>query len=347
MSLQQFIAKMVFKLPPGMLVKLSGGVPMVTGGRTLDPYLQVAAWNGRNAPPLSSLSPEIVQAATKDQIAQMAAKPKPGVSWDDITIPGDGGHQIPVRVYRPATQNPKAPMMVYYHMGGGVILDIEACHAFCTMIASIAGYPVASVDYRLAPQHKFPAGLDDCITAYEWALRHAADYGAPAGEAAIGGDSMGGNFSAIIAQEMKREGKPAPALQLLIYPARDMVTQTKSREVFGKTFSLSTDTMNWFMEQYLPAGHDMADLLLSPAMQGDLSDLPPAIVITAGHDPLVDEGDDYAKRLKKDGVPVIHKRYDTLAHAFTAFTGFSPASDAACREICGFVKHMYAEHAGA
>ncbi|KCZ90688.1 alpha/beta hydrolase [Hyphomonas johnsonii] len=341
MSLQQTIAKLMFKLPGGWLVRLAGGKPIEINGRVLEPQLQLVAWNGRKAPPLSSLPADVVQAATKEQLAMLAADPEPGVAFEDFTIPGPDKNEIPVRLYRPDEQEPAHPMMVYYHMGGGVIGDIETCHAFCSMIAKTAQCPVLSVDYRLAPQHKFPAGIDDAIAAYEWALRNAGKYGAPEGVAAVGGDSMGGNFAAIVAQEMKREDKPVPALQLLIYPAIDLVEEFPSRTVFSDTFSLSADTMNWFMDQYLPEGFDRSDALLSPGQTGDLSGLPPAIVITAGHDPLVDEGDDYALRLGRDGVYVKHKRFDALAHAFTAFTDFSPGSRAACEEIAGMVHDMY------
>jgi acetyl esterase/lipase len=343
MSLQKMIAGLVMKLPSGVLVKMSGGQPLEIAGRTLEPQLQMAAWQGRDAPPMSSMPAEMVQAAAKEQIAMMAAKPEPGVIFEDLTITGPDSNEIPARMYLPEGQNPDAPMMVYYHMGGGVVLDYEACHAFCSILASVGKYPVLNVDYRLAPQHKFPAGINDCIAAYEWALRHAGNYGAPEGIAAVGGDSMGGNFSAIISQEMQREHKPMPALQLLIYPAIDLVTETSSKKLFGGTFSLSTDTMNWFMDQYLPEGVDHGDLMVSPGQQGDLSGLPPTVLVTAGHDPLVDEGDAYAKRLESDGVDVIHKRYDTLAHAFTAFTDFSPGSRKACMEIAGFVRDLYAK----
>jgi|TARA_R110002020_G_scaffold83397_2_gene207293 acetyl esterase len=341
MSLQQTITKLIFKLPNSMLVRMAGGKPVVINGRTLEPQLQMVAWNGRNAPPLSSLPADVVQAATREQLNMLAAKPEPGVAIEDFTIPGPDKNLIPVRLYRPDDQEPAHPLMVYYHMGGGVIGDLDTCNAFCSIIASVAKCPVLSVDYRLAPPHKFPAGIDDALTAYEWALRNAGKYGAPEGVAAVGGDSMGGNFSAIVAQEMKRQDKPMPAVQLLIYPAVDLVEEFPSRKDFGNTFSLSTDTMNWFMEQYLPEGFDMSDRLLSPGQTGDLTDLPPAIVITAGHDPLVDEGDDYALRLGRAGVYVKHKRYDSLPHAFTAFTDFSPGSRKACVEIAEMVREMY------
>lgn len=154
---------------------------------------------------------------------------------------------------------------------------------------------------------------------------------------------MGGNFSAIIAQEMQREDKPLPAMQLLIYPAIDLVEEFPSRKEFSQTFSLSTDTMDWFMQEYLPEGFDKSDRMLSPGQTGHLDGLPPAVVITAGHDPLCDEGDDYARRLKDAGVPVIHKRYDNLAHAFTAFTLISPGSRKACLEIADMVRTVYSK----
>jgi acetyl esterase/lipase len=166
-----------------------------------------------------------------------------------------------------------------------------------------------------------------------------------AGKAAVGGDSMGGNFSAIISQQMKREGGAMPALQLLIYPAIDISKHYPSKTAFAQTFSLSQDTMDWFMKQYLPEGTDHRDLRVSPGQETDLSGLPPAVVITAGHDPLSDEGDEYAARLRAAGVPVVHKRYDSLAHAFTAFTFISPGARAACREMSEMVHDIFAKAA--
>ncbi|MEL7111857.1 MAG: alpha/beta hydrolase [Pseudomonadota bacterium] len=342
MSLQATIAKLLLKLPAGMKVKMAGGTPLELGGRVLDPNLQFIAHGAANQPPMSSLEPEIAQAAAIEGLAMFAAKPEPGVSWEDTTIPGKEGHEIPVRIYRPTTQNPNAPMLAYWHMGGGVILNVEACHPFCTMIAKIAQCPIVSVDYRLAPQHKFPAGLEDCITAYEWALKNAESYGAPAGRAAVGGDSMGGNFSAIIAQESTRRGMPKPDLQLLIYPATDLVTEFPSATTYGETYPLSTDTMQWFMQQYLPEEFDRGNVLLSPAQETRLEGLPPAIIATAGFDPLVDDGAAYAEKLEAAGVSVQFKCFDSLAHGFTAFTAVVPAAREACLEVAGMVRDAYA-----
>lgn len=347
MNLQRILAKTFASLPGNLIVKMSGGVPLTIRGRTLEPQLQLIAWNGRNAPPMSTLPAEMVQAGVKAQLALFADIPSDGAGVSELTIPGPDGNEIPARLYRPASQDPRHPLIVYFHMGGGVIGDLDTCHAWCAMLALGAQAPVLSVDYRLAPQHVFPAGLNDCIAAYKWGAENAARFGAPAGTAAVGGDSMGGNFSAIISQLMKRDGGPLPALQLLIYPAIDISNHSPSKTEFAKTFSLSQDTMDWFMKQYLPEGFDVTDLRVSPGQEANLAGLPPAVVVTAGHDPLVDEGDEYAARLKAAGVPVMHKRFDNLAHAFTAFTFLSPGSRAACKETAEMVHDMFAKAARA
>lgn len=345
MSLQRIIAKTMASLPGSLIVKLSGGEPLTIEGRTLEPQLQMVAWNGRAAPAMSTLPAELVQQGVKAQLALFADVPSEGAGVSDEAIPGPDGNTIPARLYRPSSQDPRHPLIVYFHMGGGVIGDMDTCHAWCALLAQGAQAPVLSIDYRLAPQHKFPAGLKDCIAAYKWGVENAARFGAPAGKAAVGGDSMGGNFSAIISQLMKREDGPMPALQLLIYPAIDISKHYPSKTAFAKTFSLSQDTMDWFMQQYLPEGFDHTDLLVSPGQAADLSGLPPAVVVTAGHDPLVDEGDEYAARLKAAGVPVMHKRYDSLAHAFTAFTFLSPGARAACKETAEMVHDTFAKAA--
>jgi len=341
MSLQGTIAKLILALPDKWLLKLSGGQPHIVDGRTLDLHLQFLMHSGRKNPQIHTLGVQGARDAANGAISMLKAKPEPGIAISDSTIASEDGHRIPIRIYRPEEQNPRAPLMVYYHQGGGVVGDLDWPNAFCSMISKAAGCPVISVDYRLAPEHKFPKGLEDCITAYEWGLRNAESLGAPSGMAAIGGDSMGGNFSAIIAQEMQRQQKPAPELQLLIYPATNIDAEFPSRTVHGATFTLTTETMNWFMAEYLPETAKPDDLLISPALEVNLSGLPPAIVVTAGFDPLVDEGDSYARKLDDAGVEVMHKRYDSLAHGFTAFTRASPGADAACREIAIMVHDMY------
>src|SRR5690242_16329211 len=214
---------------------MSGGGVVYQGGRTLDPHFQFLTAAARALPAIYTLGAAEGRAASAAGLKSVAGKREPGVKVEDFTIDGPGG-ALPLRSYRPADQDTKAPLMVFAHFGGGVIGDLETCDAFCSIIAKIARCAVVSVDYRLAPEHKYPAGLEDTIAAYRWARDNAARFGAPEGVAAIGGDSMGGNFSAILAQEMKRSGEPQPAVQLLIYPAVDVSSETQSMATYADAY---------------------------------------------------------------------------------------------------------------
>lgn len=336
-AVQKAILKVMLSLPTPVLRMLSGGGVVWQGGRTLDPRFQFLAAGARRTPAMSSLSPDEARAGSAAGLSMMVGKPEVGVRTENLAIDGPNG-QIKLRAYRPADQDSSAPLMVFAHFGGGVIGDLETCDAFCGILARIARTAVLSVDYRLAPEFRFPVGLDDVLAAYRWGRDNATRFGAAPGTASIGGDSMGGNFAAVIAQDLKRAGEPQPALQLLIYPAVDVASETQSMTTYADAYPLSADTMTWFMGHYIGPDADPADPRLSPIKTQDLSGLAPAIVVTAGFDPLVDQGECYAKRLKDAGVPVIYRCYDSLAHGFSAFTGAIPAADTACREIAGFVR---------
>ena len=336
-GVQKVILKALLSLPPPILRLLSGGSAVYQGGRTLDPRFQFLAAGARSMPAMSSLSAVEARAASAQGLSMMAGKPEADVSVESLTVPGAEG-EIPARAYRPADQDAEAPLLVFAHFGGGVIGDLDTCHAFCSILAKSARCAVLSVDYRLAPEHRFPAGLEDMLAAWRWARDNTARFGVPDGRLAIGGDSMGGNFAAILAQEMKKSGEPQPVLQLLIYPAVDVASETQSMTTYADAYPLSRDIMTWFMGHYMGPDDDPADPRLSPLRSPDLSGLAPAIVVTAGFDPLVDQGEAYARLLKAAGVPVVYRCYDALAHGFTAFTGAIPAADVACREIAGLVR---------
>lgn len=338
-AVQRLIARTILSLPTPVLRLMSGGGVVYKGGRTLDPRLQFLAAQGRAAPPVATLSPEEVRRG-EAALAAVSGDLEPGVRVETLSVPGAEG-DIPARLYRPEAQDANAPLMVWAHMGGGVIGTLDTSHAFCGLLARIARGPVLSVDYRLAPEHRFPAGLEDVLAAYRWARDHAAGYGARG--VAIGGDSMGGSFAAIICQEMKRTGEDQPALQLLVYPCVDVASETASMTTYADAFPLNRAMMEWFMGHYLGPDADPADPRLSPIRAADLSGLAPAVVITAGFDPLTDQGEAYGRALKAAGVPVRYRGYDSLCHAFTAFTGAVPAADEACREIAGLVRDAYAE----
>jgi acetyl esterase len=339
-AVQKFVTKLVMSLPPPLLQMMSGGEAVKLGGRTLDHQIQMMAYAGRTAPKMTSFPPAVARASAAKSFKDAQGPLEPGVTSEDFDIPAPHG-PLPARSYRPDNQDPKAPVFVYLHMGGGVIGDLDTGHAFCSILAKGARCAVVSVDYRLAPEHPFPAGLDDSLFAYRWVRDNAARFGAPAGIAAIGGDSMGGNFSAVICQDLKAAGEPQPVLQLLIYPATDITSETQSMTTYADAFPLTRETMEWFMAHYVPEGIDHSHLRLSPMKAPDLSGLAPAIVVTAGFDPLSDQGEVYAHKLLEAGVPALYRCYDSLAHAFIGFTGVVKAADIAAREIAGLARQGF------
>jgi acetyl esterase len=339
-ALQKMMLNTMLSLPTPVLRMLAGGGVVFQGGRTLDPRFQFLANAAKGAPPMTSVPPELARVGSAAGLSAVAGRPESGVTIETLSIDGPRG-PIPLRAYRPPVTDAKAPLMVFAHFGGGVIGDLETCHVFCTLLAKLTRGPVLSVDYRLAPEHKFPAGLEDVLAAYRWARDHAERFGAAAGQVAIGGDSMGGGFAAIVAQEMQRTGEPQPVVQLMIYPAVDLASETLSMRTYADAYPLSRATMEWFVGHYLGPDADPSDPRASPSRSKDLKGLAPAIVVTAGFDPLVDQGERYAKQLREAGVPVVYRCYDALAHAFTAFTGAVPCADVACREIAGLVREGY------
>jgi len=339
-DVQKFVLKTILSLPSPILRAMSGGGVVYRGGRTLDPRFQFFAHAAKKMPSITSFPPDVARDASAKGLVAVSGPPEPGVRNESLSIDGPGG-PIKLRAYRPAEQDSTAPLIVFAHFGGGVIGDLETCHAFCGILAKIAKTAVLSVDYRLAPDHRFPAGLDDVLAAYRWARDNTARFGAAQVAPAIGGDSMGGNFAAIVTQEMRRLGEPQPALQLLIYPAVDVASETASMATYADAYPLSRPIMDWFMGHYMGPDANPADPRLSPNKTEDLAGLAPAVVATAGFDPLVDQGEAYAKRLDAAGVPVTYRCYDSLAHGFTAFTGAVPAADAACREVARLVRAVF------
>ena len=337
MNLQRLIVRSLMKLPEGLLLRMAGGKPLSIDGRVMDPRVQLLAAQGTKEPSITTLDPVSARAATSQGFALLDDAPRANVAIDETTVPGPGG-ALPARLYRPRHATRPLPGLVYFHMGGCVIGDLETCNTFCSILADSAHCAVLSVDYRLAPEHKFPAAVDDALAAFEWAEENAASFGMETGRIGVGGDSAGGYLAAVVAQRMKAEGGPAPACQLLIYPVTDMEAEGGSMESCGEVYPLTADIMQWFIDRYIDSPADKKDLRASPLKADDLSGLPPAIVVTAGFDPLRDQGAEYADRLKAAGVPVTYRCYDSLAHAFTAMSGTIPAAKRACEEIAADVK---------
>ncbi len=238
---------------------------------------------------------------------------------EDRNIPGPGG-DIPIRIYTPvAAGGSPLAALVYYHGGGWVVGDIESHDATCRTLSQTSGCKVISVDYRLAPEAKFPAAADDAYAALVWVEKNAMEIGVDPNRIAVGGDSAGGNLAAVASLMARDKNGPHIAFQLLIYPVTQIGIDSASRKELATGYFLETETMTWFEDQYVdPADAD--NPYASPLKADSLSGLPPAYVITAGFDPLKDEGKAYADGLRAAGVDVQYVNYDGMIHGFIALT---------------------------
>ncbi|MDT7536539.1 MAG: acetyl esterase [Actinomycetota bacterium] len=256
-------------------------------------------------------------------------------SVEEATVPGPAG-EIPIRIYRPDVDG-TVPTVVFFHGGGFVIGDLDTHDDHARLICHDVEAVVVSVDYRLAPEHPFPAGFEDCFAATTWVADHVSDLGGDAERIAVAGDSAGGNLSAAVALTATREGGPKLAAQLLIYPGSDFradETLHASRTENGEGLFLTLEDMQWFQSHYLQDAAHITDPRASVLLAPDLSGLPPAVVGTGEYDPLRDEGEAYAKALEAAGVKVVLRRYDGLIHGFFGMGTWSEASAAAAKDLC-------------
>jgi acetyl esterase len=269
-------------------------------------------------PQLHTLSPEDARKAF-DMLAQLSGlKPEAVAKVEDRLIPGPGG-QIPVRFYTPQGQ-PPFPVLLFFHGGGFVIGSIELYDEFCRALTNGAGCIVISVGYRLAPEHKFPAAVEDCYAATKWVAVNAKAIGGDSMRIAVGGDSAGGNLAAVVALMARDKGTVPLVLQLLMYPATNLAHDTLSAQENANDYFLTRDDMFWFRSLYLSADADRNNPYASPLRAQDLHGLPPALVITAEYDPLRDEGEAYAARLLEAGVATTCTRYDGMIHGFLSLS---------------------------
>jgi len=288
----------------------------------LDPQMKLLLDTFNAAGPMFLRAETPEQARAKMQ-ALMEANPVPPEEIyraENRHIPGVAG-EIPVRIYTPEG-NPPMGVLVYYHGGGWVLGDLESHDRVCRSLANKAGCVVVSVDYRLAPEHVFPAAADDCYAATKWVAENAASLGADPARLAVGGDSAGGNLAAAVAMMARDQGGPAIAFQLLFYPVTDCALDTPSQKEFAADgFVLSRGDMEWFWNHYLGTGSDAekTNPYACPLRAKNLAGLPPALVMTASHDPLRDEGERFAQRLISAGVKVTCTRYEGVTHGFISF----------------------------
>ena len=321
------------RIPDRLKRLLLGGRSVTIDGNTLDTTLQLMLV-GETAVGLNALIASTDVAAARTQLRILAASFKQNIPVGRVTnlsIPGPAD-PIRVRHYRPINGDGK-PLLVFYHGGGQVIGDIETHDDVCRQICCEGGLHVLSVDYRLAPEHKAPAGSDDAYAAFGWALDHASELGADPGRVAVGGDSAGGNLAAVVSLRARDEGTRLPALQVLFYPVTNYAGETRSKTLFADGFFLTKKDIRWCGEQFIDGAQvDATDPRVSPLLADDLSGLPPALVLTAGFDPLRDEGRQYAHAMREAGVTVDYREFGSLVHGFANFFPLGGGSATAMAE---------------
>jgi acetyl esterase len=307
----------------------------------LDPQVQVVLDLVLKAgrPAYHTLSPKEARQLFRDTRAAATPVPPAIGVVKDLTAEGPHG-PIPLRLYRPldAAATTALPVLVFFHGGGWVIGDLDTHDVLCRQLTAEARICVVSVDYRLAPEHKFPAAVDDAWAATRWIVAHAAELGVDGGRLAVAGDSAGGNLAAVVALLARDQGGPAIALQALLYPVTDVGTETGSYRDFHEGFLLTRESMRWFFAQYLRTGADAADWRVSPLRARSLAGLPPALIVTAGFDPLRDEGEAYAVALRNAGVRVDAVCYGGMIHGFAPMGKLIDTGNRAISMVAGALR---------
>ncbi len=304
----------------------------------VDPQIQALIDLRAAFPPMHTLS-------VADARAQMAAREIPGLRIPEVSavrqieIAGPGG-PLALRIYTPLGDGP-FPLMVFFHGSGFVVCDLDTHDAMCRNLAAGSGCVVVSVDYRLAPEHKFPAAPDDCLAATRWSVAHAAELGADPDRVLVAGDSAGGNLATVTALRIRDEGGPRLIGQLLIYPVTDhysagFPSYTENADGYG----LTRQGMEWFWNHYLADPAHATHPHAAPLRAASLAGLPRALVVTAQYDPLRDEAEVYGERLRNEGVPVEIRRWNGVNHGFFFVPGLVDRADAAIDEACAWVRWL-------
>jgi acetyl esterase len=306
---------------------------------SVHPMIQAALDIGATLPPFETLP--LPQARAFMKRAYVAKKVEVAVGRvRHLLIPGPGG-DLPMRVYVPPTGQGPYPIVVFFHGSGFVLLDLDTHDDFCRRMCVGASCVVVSVDYRLAPEHPYPAGPDDCLAATRWVAANAKELGGDASRIVVAGDSAGGCFAAVTAIRIRDEGGPALRGQLLVYPVTNYPSvPTESYESFGSGFGLSTSGMQWFWDQYIPDRRIVNHPHVSPLRVANFKGLPSACVLVADYDILRDEGEAYAAALRAAGVTVVSHRCPRMNHGFLKYAGMIDEADAAVAQACSWIKSV-------
>ena len=302
----------------------------------VDPQIQSLLDKGAGVPATHTLPVAAARAQYEARIAIMAP-PAPVADVAERGIEGPGG-PLKLRVYTPEGAGP-FPLLVFFHGSGFVLCSLDTHDGMCRNLCAGSGHVVVSVDYRLAPEHRFPAATEDCLAATRWAAAHAAELGADPARVVVGGDSAGGNLAAVTALRLRDEGGPTPTGQLLLYPVTDWHTPgTPSYAENAEGYGLTRATMEWFWEHYLNDSSEAAHPHAAPLRASDLSRLPPAYIMTAEYDPLRDEAEEYGRRLRAAGVPADISRCAGMNHGFLFWVGVVDRAGGAMAEACRWLR---------
>ena len=333
-SLQRHALRLLLRLPKGVQIWLTRKPSLRLDGDTLHPELQLILHlrDAVGTPRLCEGEPKATRARLRREAFVFAGARVPVGHVADLQIAG-----LSLRHYAPAANGGPRPLLVFFHGGGFVLCDLDTHDTACRRLCRRANIHVLSVNYRLAPEFPFPAAIEDACAALSWAMGNANSLGADPCRVAVGGDSAGANLAAVACQQRASQGAPAPALQLLLYPATDRTGSYSSLSLFGDGFLLTTRDIEWFQGLYA-AGQDLGDPRISPLRARDLSGLPPAIVVTAAFDPLRDEGESYAAALERAGTRVVLMRMRGLTHGFLNLVDTSAACRTALDEVTDALK---------
>jgi acetyl esterase len=340
-QLQAKAANLALRVPISW-VNLLAGAPITVDGRTLDNrtqwLLELLAHSGD--PPIERTSVADARLGYDIFMLQMGGRPVP-TGFVDRTIEGPGG-RLRIRTYRPAGPvTGLLPTILYFHGGGWVMGSLEGYDLVNRYFCARTGCALVAVDYRLAPEHKFPAAIDDAVTAFRWLSREASGLGLDPARIVVAGDSAGGNIAAVLARLVRAEPHP-PCLQWLMFPATDLGGATHSYQSCGEGFFVTRAAMEWFRGHYLNDLAEIDDPRVSPLRGADLSGLAPALVFTNGIDPLRDEGQAYADRMAAAGVKVVHREFDSLIHGFVGMRGALQAAARAMDDMVAGLRHELA-----
>ncbi|MGW7686499.1 alpha/beta hydrolase [Kribbella sp. NPDC054772] len=320
---------------PAVVRRRLAGAPVQIDGNLLDPDLQLLLRVENLLPHTTKTDATAARTHFRNLCKLIPGKPVELQRVTELTVRGADG-QLGARLYVPRDEG--RGLLVFFHGGGWVVGDLDTHDALCRAIAADAGIRVLSVDYRLAPEAPAPTAAEDAIAAFTWAVQHAEDLGADPSLVAVGGDSAGGNLAAVVTQQCVWRGLPAPAIQVLLYPALDLVARRPSRDLFSEGFILTEADIIWYRDHYTPDPTLRPDPIVSPIRAADLTGLPPTYLTSAGFDPLRDEARDYAEALTSAGNALTYIPHPSLTHGYASLRTVPGATQQAHTHLTNYLK---------